>query len=92
MNKQELITSITEKTGLSKKDSELALKAYLESVEEALIKGEKVQLVGFGTFELRDRKERECRNPQKPEEKITIPACKAVAFKVGKKLKQKVNQ
>jgi DNA-binding protein HU-beta len=91
VNKAELITSIAEKSGLTKKDSEKALKALMESVEEALVKDDKVQLVGFGTFEVRERGERKGRNPKTLEE-ITIPASKAPVFKAGKELKEKVNK
>lgn len=92
MNKSELIAAIAEKSGLTKKNSEVALKAFMESVEEALVDGEKVQLVGFGTFEVRDRKAREGRNPRDPKKKIKIPASKAPVFKAGKTLKEKVNK
>lgn len=91
MNKADLVTSIAEKGDLSKKDAEKALNALLESVEEALIKGDKVQLVGFGSFEVRERAARKGRNPQTKEE-ITIPATKAPIFKVGKALKDAVNK
>lgn len=92
MNKSELLMNISEKSGLKKIDSEKALNAFLETVTEALVNGEKVQLVGFGTFETRDRKEREGRNPRKPEEVIHIPASKAPVFKAGKSLKEAVNK
>lgn len=91
MNKSELVGKIAEKSTLTKKDAELALNAFMESVEEALVAGDKVQLVGFGTFEVRDRKERKGRNPRNPEEEINIPASKAPVFKAGKTLKEKVN-
>ncbi len=91
MNKSDLITSIAEKSNLSKKDAEKALNAFIESVEEALKSGDKVQLVGFGSFEVRERAERKGRNPQTKEE-ITIPATKAPVFKVGKALKDEVNK
>lgn len=91
MNKTELVNSISEKSKLSKKDSEAALKAFVESVEEALASGEKVQLVGFGTFETRERAAREGRNPR-TKETIHIPASKAPAFKPGKEFKEKVNK
>ena len=91
MNKAELITSMAEKSKLTKKDAELALKALIESVEETLEKGEKVQLVGFGTFDVRKRIARKGRNPQTKEE-IKIPASKAPAFKAGKALKELVNK
>lgn len=91
MNKTELIASMAEKSQLSKKDSEKALNAFIKSVEEGLAKGEKIQLVGFGTFEVRERAERKGRNPQTKEE-IVIPATKAPVFKVGKNLKELVNK
>jgi len=90
MNKNELVSKIAEKSGLTKKDSEKALDAFVGSVAEALQKGDKVQLVGFGTFEIRDRAERKGRNPQTGEE-ITIPATKAPAFKAGAELKKVVS-
>lgn len=91
MNKTELVASIAEKAGLTKKDAEKALNGFMESVQEELIAGGKVQLVGFGTFEVRDRKERQGRNPRNPEETILIPAAKAPAFKPGKSLKDLLN-
>ena len=91
MNKAELIASIAEKSNLTKKDAEAALNGFIKSVEEALAEGNKVQLVGFGTFEVRDRKAREGRNPRNPEEVIKIPASKAPVFKAGKGLKEVVN-
>lgn len=90
MNKTDLINSIAAKSGLNKKNSEAALNAFIESVEEALKAGEKVVLVGFGTFEVRKRAARKGRNPQTKEE-ITIPASNAPVFKAGKGLKEKVN-
>ena len=90
MNKGELITSMATKSGLTKKDSELALSALIQRIEEALASGDKLQLVGFGTFEVRERKERQGRNPQSPTELITIPARKAPVFKAGKQLKDAV--
>ncbi|MGF7396246.1 HU family DNA-binding protein (plasmid) [Thermoanaerobacterium thermosaccharolyticum] len=90
MNKTELVSKIAEKSGLTKKDSEKALDAFVESVMETLQKGDKVQLVGFGTFEIRDRAERKGRNPQTGEE-ITIPATKAPTFKAGAELKKAVS-
>ncbi len=89
MNKSELVDLVAEKAGMSKKDSEKAIKAVLDSVTDGLVKGEKVQLVGFGTFEVRNRKEREGRNPATGE-KIKIEALKVPAFKPGKALKDKV--
>ncbi len=90
MNKAELVAAIAEKTELSKKDSEKALKAFIDVVTEELTKGEKVQLVGFGTFEVSERPERIGRNPQ-TKENITIPASKAPKFKAGKALKDVIN-
>ena len=89
MTKAELITLVAEKAGTTKKDADVALAAVLESISETLAKGEKVQLVGFGTFEVRDRKAREGVNPQSGA-KIKIPAAKVPAFKAGKALKDKV--
>ena len=92
MNKAELITNMAEKSGLTKKDAENALNAFLGTVMEALATGERVQLVGFGTFEVRHRKAREGRNPRNPEEVIQIPASKAPVFRAGKTLKDTVNK
>ncbi len=91
MNKNDLVTSISELSGLTKKDSEKALKALIESVEEALAKGDKVQLVGFGTFEVKARKAKIGRNPRTNEE-IKIPASKAPVFKAGSELKAAVQK
>ncbi len=91
MNKSELVAKMAEKSGLTKKDAELLLKAYVESVEEELSKEGKVQLVGFGTFEVRHRKARMGRNPQHPDKPIEIPASLAPVFKAGKSLKDLVN-
>ncbi len=90
MNKTELVAAIAAKTELSKKDSEKALKAFTEVVEEQLKKGEKIQLVGFGTFEVTKRKAREGIKPG-TQEKIKIPASKAPKFKAGQGLKNAVN-
>ncbi|MBM7561903.1 HU family DNA-binding protein [Fusibacter tunisiensis] len=92
MNKAELVASMAEKSGLTKKDAELALNAFMKSVEEELTKSGKVQLVGFGTFDVRERKERTGRNPRNPKETINIPASKAPVFKAGKALKETVNK
>lgn len=89
MNKPELITTISEKAGLTKKDAGLALESFIDSVIETLSKGDKVQLVGFGTFEVRERAARKGRNPQ-TQEPMDIPASKAPAFKAGKNLKDVV--
>ena len=86
MNKTEFISAIAEKAELSKKDAEKALKAFTDVVEEELKKGEKIQLVGFGTFEVSERAAREGRNPQTGET-MKIEACKAPKFKAGKALK-----
>lgn len=91
MNKTDLVNSIAAKSGLSKKNSEAALNAFISSVEDALQAGEKVVLVGFGSFEVRDRAARKGRNPQTKEE-ITIPASKAPVFRAGKGLKEIVNK
>ncbi|MCL1982563.1 MAG: HU family DNA-binding protein [Clostridiales bacterium] len=92
MNKAELVVSVAEKTGLTKKDAEAAVNAFVASVEGALVKEEKVQLIGFGTFEIRPRKARQGRNPRKPGETIEIAASKAPVFKAGKALKDLVNK
>ena len=91
MNKAELITSMAEKSNLTKKDAELALKAFIESVSETLENGDKVQLVGFGTFETRVRAEREGRNPR-TKETIQIPAKNKVKYKQSSKIKEIVNE
>ncbi len=91
MNKSELITGIAEKSKLTKKDAEAALKGFIESVEETLEKGEKVQLVGFGTFEVRKRAARIGRNPRTKEE-INIPESTVPVFKAGKEFKDRVNK
>jgi len=91
MNKTYLINSIASKSGLNKKNSEAALNAFISSVEDALKGGDKVVLVGFGTFEVRERAARKGRNPQTKKE-ITIPASKAPVFKAGKVLKDIVNK
>jgi DNA-binding protein HU-beta len=89
MNKEQLIERVATKTGLSKKDANAALDAILDGITSALKKGEKVTLVGFGTFTVRRRKAREGRNPQTGE-KIRIPARKVPAFTAGKELKAQV--
>ena len=91
MNKTELIAAMAEQTQLSKKDAEAALKAFIDVVSEELKKGEKVQLVGFGTFEVSERAAREGRNPANGEA-MQIPASKAPKFKAGKALKDEVNK
>ena len=89
MNKAELIAAVAEKSGLTRKDSEKAVNAAFESITESLVKGEKVALVGFGAFEVKERAARVGRNPQTKEE-ITIPASRVASFKVGKALKEAI--
>ena len=91
MNRAELVSAMAEQTKLSKKDCDAALKSFIDIVSEELENNEKVQLVGFGTFEVRERAARTGRNPQTKEE-IQIPASKAPAFKAGKALKDRVNK
>lgn len=90
MNRMELVAAIAEKTELSKKDAEKALKAFTDVVAEELKKGEKIQLVGFGTFEVSERAAREGRNPRTGETMV-IEASKTPKFKAGKALKDLVN-
>lgn len=90
MNKTELVAAMAAKAELSKKDSEAALKAFMDVVTEELKKGEKVQLIGFGTFEVSERAARTGKNPQTGKA-IKIAACKAPKFKAGKALKDTVN-
>ena len=90
MNKTEFIAAVAEKAEISKKDSEKALKAFVDVVTEQLKAGDKVQLVGFGTFEVSERAAREGRNPQTGET-MTIAACKDPKFKAGKALKDAIN-
>ncbi|NLP18268.1 MAG: HU family DNA-binding protein [Firmicutes bacterium] len=89
MNKGELITSVANKIDITKKDAEKAVNAVFETIQETMATGERVQLIGFGTFEVRDRKARKGRNPQTGEE-IDIPAAKVPAFKAGKGLRDAV--
>ena len=91
MNKAELIAAIAAKTGDTKKTAEATVNAFVEVVTDALKEGDKVQLVGFGSFEVRKRAARKGRNPQTKEE-IKIPASKAPVFKAGKALKDLVNK
>ena len=90
MNKTELVAAVAEQAGLSKKDAEAAVKAFSDVVAGALKKGEKVQVVGFGTVEVSERAARECRNPRTGKS-IKIKACKSPKFKAGKALKDLVN-
>ena len=89
MNKTELIAAVAEKTAMSKKDSEKAVSALFDAVTEALANGEKVQLVGFGTFEVKERAAHMGRNPR-TKEAMEIPARRVAGFKVGKALKDAV--
>lgn len=89
MNKLELVNTISRKMGATKKDADKAVTAFIDTVTEALVEGRKVQLIGFGTFEVRERAARKGRNPQTGEE-IEIPASKIPAFKAGKSLKDSV--
>ena len=91
MNKTELVAAMAEKAGLSKKSAEAALKAFEDVVAEELKKGEKIQMVGFGTFEVRERAEKTAINPR-TKEQITVAAKKVPAFKAGKALKDAVNK
>ena len=91
MTKTELINSIADKTGSSKKDAGIALDAVVAAITEALENGDKVALTGFGTFEVRERGEKTCVNP-KTKEKMVCPPCKAPAFKAGRALKEAVNK
>ena len=91
MNKAELIAAVAAKTGDTKKAAEASVDAFVAAVKESLKKGEKVQLVGFGSFEVRKRAARKGRNPQTKEE-IKIPASKAPVFRAGKQLKELVNK
>ncbi len=91
MNKAELVAAIADKASLSKKDAGAALEAFKDVVSEELKKGEKIQIIGFGTFEVSERASRTGRNPQTGEE-MTIPASKAPKFKAGKALKDLVNE
>lgn len=91
MNKSEFIQAMSEKSGLTVKDATTALNATLEVIQESLQKGESVSLVGFGTFEVKERAARTGRNPQ-TKQPIEIPASKAPSFKAGKPLKEAVNR
>lgn len=91
MNKTQLTAELAAKTGLAKKDAEKALNAFVDIVNDALVAGEKVQVVGFGSFEVKVRPARTARNPRTGEE-IEIAASKAPVFKAGKALKENVNK
>ena len=91
MNKSDLVAVVAEKMGATKRDAEVSLNAVVEAITESLVKGEKIQLIGFGSFEVRKRAARKGRNPQTNEE-MKIPASKVPAFKAGQALKDAVNQ
>ncbi len=90
MNKAELTNAVAEKAGLSKKDAEAAINTTLDVISQALAEGDKVQLVGFGAFEVRQRSARKGRNPHDPDKVIDIPATTVPVFKPGKALKDSV--
>lgn len=90
VNKTELVANVAEKAGLTKKDAEKAVNALLESIQGALVQGDKVQVIGFGTFEVKERAARMGRNPRTGQD-IEIPASKNPVFKAGKALKDAVN-
>lgn len=91
MNKAELVSTVAEKSGLSKKDSELAINAVFECITESLKAGDKVSLVGFGIFDVKERAERMCKNPRTGES-VVSPAVRVPNFKPGKALKEAVNE
>lgn len=91
MTKTELISSVAEKTDLTKKNAEAVVNAVIATITDALVSGDKVSIVGFGTFEVRDRKEKQVLNPQ-THQMMTAPASKAPAFKAGQALKNAVNK
>ena len=91
MTKTELISAVAEKTGFTKKNAEIAVNEVIATITDALANGEKVSIVGFGTFEVRDRKEKQVINPQ-TKKKMIAPASKAPAFKAGQALKNAVNK
>jgi DNA-binding protein HU-beta len=91
LTKADLIGAVAEKSGMTKKDSDAAVSAVIEVITETLAKGENVSIVGFGTFEVRERAERQGINPRS-KEPMTIPASKLPAFKAGKSLKETVDQ
>ena len=93
MNKTELVAAVSKKTNLTKKDTEATVNALIDAIQEELTKKDgKVQLIGFGTFEVRNRKSRIGRNPQKPEDTVEIPSSKAPVFHAGKAFKDFVNK
>ncbi len=92
MTKSDLVSEVAKATGSSKKDASECVDAVFSSIEQALSRGDKVQLVGFGTFEVRDRAPRQGRNPQDPKKVIKIPAKKVPVFRPGKVLKEVVDK
>ena len=90
MTRTELVANVAEKAGITKKSADLVLNSLFETIKQALVEGDKVQIIGFGTFEIRNRAARKGRNPQSGEE-IDIPASKLPSFKAGKALKEAVN-
>ena len=90
MTRTELVANVAEKSGITKKQADIVLNSLFESIKQALVEGDKVQIIGFGTFEIRNRAARKGRNPQTNEE-IDIPASKLPSFKAGKALKEAVN-
>ena len=90
MTKADLVKAVSEKANCPKKDAEMAINTVIDCITDAVAQGEKVQIVGFGTFEVRERGEKKCKNPRTGEEMIT-PAKKAPVFKAGKALKDAVN-
>lgn len=90
MTRTELVANVAEKAGITKKSADLVLNSLFETIKQALVEGDKVQIIGFGTFEIRNRAARKGRNPQTNEE-IDIPASKLPSFKAGKALKEAVN-
>lgn len=91
MTKSQIIESVASKTGFKKKDAESAVNAFIQTLEETLVQGEKIQIVGFGTFEVKQRAERIGRNPQ-TKEAIKIPASKHLSFTAGKTIKEAINK
>ena len=91
MTKADLVKAVSEKANCPKKDAEMAINTVIDCITDAVAQGEKVQIVGFGTFEVRERGEKKCKNPRTGEEMIT-PAKKAPVFKAGKTLKDAVNK
>ena len=90
MTRTELVANVAEKAGITKKSADLVLNSLFDTIKQALVEGDKVQIIGFGTFEIRNRAARKGRNPQTNEE-IDIPASKLPSFKAGKALKEAVN-